>query len=209
MSKNRLTSLLPVRFATWLLVLLLLVCVSVLPALADESSDAVSAETTESVSAEASADASAEASTDASADTSATESEESETSETESAEASTAASETASETGSTPAASDTSETDETESESKVPWKLIITVAVIVILVAVLFILAKTNSKLGQKIAKFFKDYKSELAKVSWMPRNELVRSTLVVLVVLLVAAVAIGLLDFAFSSLVKLLSSIG
>ncbi len=206
MSKNRLTSLLPVRFATWLLVLLLLVCVSVLPALADESSDAVSAATTESVSAEASADTSAEESTD----TSGTESEASEVSGTESNEESTATSDTASETGSTPAtASDTSAADETESESKVPWKLIITVAVIVILVAVLFILAKTNSKLGQKIAKFFKDYKSELSKVSWMPRNELVKSTLVVLVVLLVAAVAIGLLDFAFSSLVKLLSSIG
>ncbi len=206
MSKNRLTSLFPVRFATWLLVLLLLVCVSALPALADESSDAVSTEATESVSAEVSAEASTEASTDASA----AESEESETSETEASEASKAASETASEAGSTAVAvSDTSAPGEEESGSNIPWKLIITVAVIVILVAVLFILAKTNSKLGQKIAKFFKDYKSELAKVSWMPRNELVRSTLVVLVVLLVAAVAIGLLDFAFSSLVKLLSSIG
>lgn len=93
--------------------------------------------------------------------------------------------------------------------SNIPWKLIITVAVILVIAAVLFILAKTNSKLGQKIAKFFKDYKSEIGKISWMPRKDLVRSTLVVLAVLIVASVVIGLLDYGFSALVRLLSSIG
>lgn len=96
-----------------------------------------------------------------------------------------------------------------EEASNIPWKLIITVAVILVIAAVLFILAKTNSKLGQKIAKFFKDYKSEIGKISWMPRKDLVRSTLVVLAVLIVASVAIGLLDYGFSALVRLLSSIG
>lgn len=99
-----------------------------------------------------------------------------------------------------------SDAAEEETGSNIPWKLIISLIVIVVIVAVLFILAKTNSKLGQRIAKFFKDYKSEISKISWMPRNELVRSTLVVLAVIVASAVAIGLLDFLFSTLVKLLS---
>lgn len=98
---------------------------------------------------------------------------------------------------------------EQKTPSNVPWKLIITVAVIVVIAAVLFILAKTNNKLGQRIAKFFKDYKSEIKKISWMSRKDLLRSTLVVLAVLIAASIVIGLLDFGFSELVKLLSSIG
>ena len=105
------------------------------------------------------------------------------------------------------ATSDT-ESDATEEEagSSIPWKLIISLIVIVAIVAILFILAKTNSKLGQRIAKFFKDYKSEISKISWMPRNELVRSTLVVLAVIVASAIVIGLLDLLFSFLVGLLS---
>lgn len=108
----------------------------------------------------------------------------------------------------TPAAAESTETP-AESTSNVPWKLIIAVGVIVVIIAVLFILAKTNSKLGQKIAKFFKDYKSELKKIVWMPWKDLLKATGVVLVVLLAAGIIIGLLDYGFSSLVKLLSSIG
>ena len=95
------------------------------------------------------------------------------------------------------------------SSSNIPWKLIITVAVIIVIVAVLFILTRTNTKLGQKIAKFFKDYKSELKKITWMSWKDLVKATATVLVILAVAAIFVGLLDWGFSSLVNLLSSIG
>ena len=98
---------------------------------------------------------------------------------------------------------------ETSSESNVPWKLIIAVGVIVLLAAVVFILSKTKTKLGEKIAKFFKDYKSELKKIVWMPWKDLVKATGIVLVVLLAAALLTGLLDYGFSSLVRLLSKIG
>ncbi|MBP5231622.1 MAG: preprotein translocase subunit SecE [Clostridia bacterium] len=93
--------------------------------------------------------------------------------------------------------------------SNVPWKLIISLGVIILIVAVLFILAKTKTKLGEKISKFFKDYKSELKKIVWMPWKDLLKATGIVLVVLLVAAAIIGLLDYGFSSLILLLSKIG
>ena len=89
------------------------------------------------------------------------------------------------------------------------WQLIITGAVLVVLVAVLVILAHTNTKIGQKIANFFKNNKSELKKVVWMPKNDLIKSTGIVLLVLVAACILIGLLDFAFSSLLNLISSIG
>lgn len=127
---------------------------------------------------------------------------------TETSDASSEAESSAAESAGESSVAESSEPEQASS-SNIPWKLIITLAVIVVIVAVLFILAKTNSKLGQRIAKFFKDYKSEIKKISWMPRKDLVRSTLVVLAVLIVAGVAIGLLDFIFSELVKLLSSIG
>lgn len=200
MLKNRLLKLLPI-----LLALLLVFTVSVFAAMADpeeETSEAVSEETTadETSAEEASDTASEETSGTASEETSGTASEET------SKAASEATSSAASETSETSAPAD--DRDHKEA-SNIPWKLIITVAVILVIAAVLFILAKTNSKLGQKIAKFFKDYKSEIGKISWMSRKDLLRSTLVVLAVLIIASVAIGLLDYGFSALVKLLSSIG
>ena len=178
MSKNRLLRLLPV-----LLALLLVFSVSVFAPFAepdDTSSEAISSEVTSSEA--SSEETSSDASSEAVAEESSADGESEATSEAES--------------GAT----------EEEAGSSIPWKLIISLIVIVVVVAVLFILAKTNSKLGQRIAKFFKDYKSEIGKISWMPRNELVRSTLVVLAVIVASAIVIGLLDLLFSFLVGLLS---
>ena len=187
MSKNRLLRLLPV-----LLALLLVFSASVFAPFAepdDTSSEATSSEVTSS---EASSE---ETASDTSSETS---------SEAASSEA--ASSEAASETSSEAVSDAESDATEEETGSSIPWKLIISLIVIVAIVAILFILAKTNSKLGQRIAKFFKDYKSEISKISWMPRNELVRSTLVVLAVIVASAIVIGLLDLLFSFLVGLLS---
>ena len=181
MLKNRLLKFLPL-----LLALLLVFTVSVFAAMAEpeeESSETSAETTTDETSAEETSEVTSEATSGA---------------------ASSAATET-----SASAEDDHDHDHDHEEASRIPWKLIITVAVILVIAAVLFILAKTNSKLGQKIAKFFKDYKSEIGKISWMPRNDLLRSTLVVLAVLIVASVVIGLLDYGFSALVKLLSSIG
>lgn len=84
----------------------------------------------------------------------------------------------------------------------------ITLFVIIILIVVAVILARTKTKLGQKIAKFFRDYKSEIQKVSWYSPKETAKATGVVLVFLIALAVAIGVLDFLFTKGIELLASI-
>ena len=55
--------------------------------------------------------------------------------------------------------------------------------------------------LGSKIASFFKNNKSEMKKISWYGKAQTAKSTGVVLVVLVVASVAIGLIDLGLSKL--------
>ncbi len=70
---------------------------------------------------------------------------------------------------------------------------IIIAAVVVVIAVVLGI------KFREKIAKFFRVYKSESKKIVWLPWDQTKKSTLVVLVVLVVCALAICLLDFGLS----------
>ncbi len=51
----------------------------------------------------------------------------------------------------------------------------------------------------EKLKKFFRVYKSESKKIVWLPWDQTRKSTLVVLVVLVVCALAICLLDFGLS----------
>lgn len=55
------------------------------------------------------------------------------------------------------------------------------------------------SKLGSLLKRFWKTMKSELNKVTWFSRRQTYTSTLLVLVVMVVAAVVLGVLDFGFS----------
>ena len=55
--------------------------------------------------------------------------------------------------------------------------------------------------LGSKIVNFFKNNKSEMKKISWYGKAQTMKSTGVVIVVLLVASVAIGLIDLGLSKL--------
>lgn len=52
-----------------------------------------------------------------------------------------------------------------------------------------------------RVIKFFKEVKLELGKVTWPNRQELIGSTIIVVVLSLVMAVYIGILDFILSSL--------
>jgi preprotein translocase subunit SecE len=52
-----------------------------------------------------------------------------------------------------------------------------------------------------RVFKFFKEVKVELGKVTWPNRQELIGSTIIVVVLSLVMAVYIGILDFILSSL--------
>jgi preprotein translocase SecE subunit len=49
------------------------------------------------------------------------------------------------------------------------------------------------------IAKFFRDYGSEMKKVTWAPASTVRKNTIIVAVIVAVFAVGIGILDVAFN----------
>ena len=51
----------------------------------------------------------------------------------------------------------------------------------------------------EKLKKFWKNYKSELKKITWYSRKQTFNSTLLVLVCMVIAAAFIGILDLGFS----------
>ncbi|MBE0447946.1 MAG: preprotein translocase subunit SecE [Actinobacteria bacterium] len=57
------------------------------------------------------------------------------------------------------------------------------------------------------VKKFFRDVRVELGKVIWPGREEIVASTVVVLVAVIFFAAFIGLIDLVFVNLVKLISA--
>ncbi len=62
--------------------------------------------------------------------------------------------------------------------------------------------------LFKRIGKFFKDYKSELKKIVWFSKEETIRSTVLVIIVLVICSAVISGLDFGFSHLVNWLASL-
>ncbi len=57
-----------------------------------------------------------------------------------------------------------------------------------------------------RIAKFFKETKSELKKVSWPTKKQLVHNTLIILVFIIITSVILSVLDVGFNELFRLLT---
>lgn len=57
------------------------------------------------------------------------------------------------------------------------------------------------------LGKFFKDVRIELTKVIWPGRDEVVSSTVVVLVAVAFFAIFIGVIDLVFATVIKLISA--
>ena len=58
--------------------------------------------------------------------------------------------------------------------------------------------AKEKVKLGERIKKFIKDYRSELKKIVWPTRAQVVKNTGVVLIAIVFMSIVVGLLDLLF-----------
>lgn len=58
-------------------------------------------------------------------------------------------------------------------------------------------------RIGRRVKKFFKDYTSELKKVVWLSKSDVRKNSTVVIVSVVVCAIAIGIVDLAFSSVIK------
>lgn len=57
----------------------------------------------------------------------------------------------------------------------------------------------------EKIKQFLKEVKFELGKVTWTTREELIYSTIIVIVVSVILAAFIGIVDLMLSSLANML----
>ena len=62
--------------------------------------------------------------------------------------------------------------------------------------------------LGQKISKFFKDYKSEMKKVVWYSKKQTIKSTGLVIVSLVVVSAVVSVLDLGLNHLIMWLGSL-
>lgn len=156
----------------------------------NEASDVTSEEDGDTTSDESGAEASEDASTEAST----------EASEEASDESGEESGEESSDESSTAADSDSDDDD----SSSFPWALTIFGAIVVIVAIVCFVSVKLNNKLGVWLKGFFRDYKSEIKKVTWPSKDVTIKSTIVVIVCLVVSGIVIGLLDFGLAKLIEL-----
>ena len=68
---------------------------------------------------------------------------------------------------------------------------------------------KSKKKKPNRIVKWFKDLKSEFKKVVWPRRKKVFNNTFVVLVVLVIASVFVGGLDFGLLKLFSFVLNLG
>ncbi len=67
---------------------------------------------------------------------------------------------------------------------------------------------KVKVSFGEKVKKFFRDYKSEFKKISWPSFNGTVKKTVMVIVAVLVISLCIFLVDSGFGLLFDALQSL-
>ena len=67
----------------------------------------------------------------------------------------------------------------------------------------------TNQSLPARIGRYFREVRSELRKVVWPTRQELVTYTIVVLVTVAIVSLFLGIVDIAISELLTLLARLG
>jgi preprotein translocase subunit SecE len=64
---------------------------------------------------------------------------------------------------------------------------------------------KAEEKSKKGIVKFIKEVKAETKRITWPPKDEIKKSTIIVLFFCAVSAIIIGLMDYGFNGLYKLI----
>lgn len=177
-----------------LMLVLVITCAFTVFASAEESNDGSDVSTVLETS-DGSSDTSAAVSTDDSSDTS-------DTTSTVSGDTSTESAAATESTVDDSTVNDSSAAEETGS-AWTGW--IIAGIVIVILALGVFVSIKRNTALGQKFVKWYKDYRSEIKKIVWLSRKETIRQTGIVLVIIIIACIFLGGLDYGFTKLIQLI----
>ena len=68
--------------------------------------------------------------------------------------------------------------------------------------------AKAKKEKSKKASKFFADLKSEMKKITWFSKKDTLKSSGLVIAVLVVFAIVIGAIDWSFGQLVALLGTL-
>ena len=63
-------------------------------------------------------------------------------------------------------------------------------------------------RMGERIAKFWRDFRSEMKKVVWMSREELRKNSILVIVSVIVFTLVLGGVDFVLSWTINALGSL-
>ena len=58
-------------------------------------------------------------------------------------------------------------------------------------------------RLGKRIAKAWREYVSEMKKVVWMSGKDVKKNTILVVVTVLALGLAIGIVDYVFSTIIE------
>ena len=56
-----------------------------------------------------------------------------------------------------------------------------------------------------RLMKFFRETKSEMKKVSWPSKDQLIRNTVVILAFVIIMTIVLSLVDFGFEKLLSLI----
>lgn len=67
---------------------------------------------------------------------------------------------------------------------------------------------KPKKPFGERIKNFFRVYKSELKKITWTPKEQVRKNSVLVLVVVLASVVLFGVCDLVFSSGINALAQL-
>ena len=120
-------------------------------------------------------------------------------------------------------AAETTGTAEAASSGLPTWLIAVIIAAVVVAAGVIvFFTAKSrkanaveagtqkNQKktVGEKLKKFWRDYKSEMKKITWSPWKSVKKNTIIVLFIIIVLSAVIGLFDYLFSNGMTLLGRI-
>ena len=68
--------------------------------------------------------------------------------------------------------------------------------------------AKAKKEKSKKASKFFADLKSEMKKITWFSKQDTLKSSGLVIAVLVVFAIVIGAIDWSFGQIVALLGTL-
>jgi len=66
-----------------------------------------------------------------------------------------------------------------------------------------------NALTENRVTRYFKEVRAEIRKVTWPTRQEVLRMSAIVMLVLLIASAFMALVDYGFSSLMRLIIQLG